>query len=138
MSQLIASLSGLGSFALYFGLSIIFLMLFKFVYLRITPYDEWALVKEEKNVAAAITMSGAFIGYSLAIASAATNSVGILDFALWGVVALVAQVIAFAIVRFGFMPKLVERIINNEIPAAVVMGSMSIAIGILNAACMTY
>ncbi|MBL4829377.1 MAG: DUF350 domain-containing protein [Aliivibrio sp.] len=138
MSQLTASLAGLGSFALYFGLSIVFLMLFKFVYLRITPYDEWALVKEEKNVAAAITMSGAFIGYSLAIASAATNSVGILDFALWGVVALIAQVIAFAIVRFGFMPKLVERIINNEIPAAVVMGSMSIAIGILNAACMTY
>jgi putative membrane protein len=138
MSQLIASLSGLGSFALYFGLSIVFLMLFKFVYLRITPYDEWALVKEEKNVAAAITMSGAFIGYSLAIASAATNSVGLLDFALWGVVALIAQVLAFAIVRFGFMPKLVERIINNEIPAAIVMGSMSIAIGILNAACMTY
>lgn len=138
MSQLTASLAGLGSFALYFGLSIVFLMLFKFVYLRITPYDEWALVKEDKNVAAAITMSGAFIGYSLAIASAATNSVGIVDFALWGVVALIAQVIAFAIVRFGFMPKLVERIINNEIPAAVVMGSMSIAIGILNAACMTY
>ena len=138
MSQFALSLAGLGSFALYFGLSIAFLLIFKFVYSRITPYDEWKLVKEEQNIAAALTLSGAFIGYSLAIASAASNSVNLIDFAIWGVIALIAQVIAYAIVRFGFMPKLVERIKSNEIPAGVVMGSMSIAIGLLNAACMTY
>ncbi|MBW3698438.1 DUF350 domain-containing protein [Vibrio sp. T187] len=138
MSQLLDSLAGLGAFALYFALSIGLLLLFKFVYIRFTPYDEWKLVKEEQNVAAGLTLSGAFIGYSLAIASAASNSVNLIDFAIWGVVALIAQLIAFAIVRFGFMPKLVERIKANEIPAGIVMGSMSIAIGLLNAACMTY
>ncbi len=138
MSQFALSLANLGSFALYLGLSILFLMLFKFVYIRITPYDEWQLLKEENNIAAALTLSGAFIGYSLAIASAASNSVNLLDFAIWGVIALIAQVVAFLIVRFGFMPKLVERIQNNEIPAGIVMGSMSISIGLLNAACMTY
>ncbi|MEZ8143342.1 hypothetical protein A1OO_09870 [Enterovibrio norvegicus FF-33] len=138
MSQLELSLASLGSFALYLGLSILFLMIFKFVYIRITPYDEWQLLKEENNIAAALTLSGAFIGYSLAIASAASNSVNLLDFAIWGVVALVAQILAFLIVRYGFMPKLVERIQNNEIPAGIVMGSMSISIGLLNAACMTY
>lgn len=138
MPQFELLLESLGSFALYLGLSILFLMIFKFVYIRITPYDEWKLVKEENNVAAALTLSGAFIGYSLAIASAASNSVSIFDFAIWGVVALVAQVLAFFIIRFGFMPKLVERIEKNEIPAGIVMGSMSIAIGLLNAACMTY
>lgn len=138
MPQFELLLNSLGSFALYLGLSILFLMIFKFVYIRITPYDEWKLVKEENNVAAALTLSGAFIGYSLAIASAASNSVSLFDFAIWGVVALCAQVLAFYIVRFGFMPKLVERIEKNEIPAGIVMGSMSIAIGLLNAACMTY
>ncbi|MGB1321580.1 MAG: DUF350 domain-containing protein [Vibrio gallaecicus] len=138
MSQLTNSLAGLGAFALYFALSIFFLLLFKFVYIRCTPYDEWKLVKEEQNVAAGLTLSGAFIGYSLAIAGAATNSVNLIDFAIWGVVALIAQLLAFAIVRFGFMPKLVDRIQANEIPAGIVMGSMSIAIGLLNAACMTY
>ncbi len=138
MSQLLLSLENLGSFALYLGLSILFLIIFKFVYIRVTPYDEWKLLKEENNIAAAITLSGAFIGYSLAIASAAKNSVNLLDFGIWAVVALVAQILAFFIMRFGFMPKLVERIQNNEIPAGIVMGSMSIAIGILNAACMTY
>ncbi len=138
MSQFMLSLESLGAFALYLGLSILFLMMFKFIYIRVTPYDEWKLVKEENNIAAALTLSGAFIGYSLAIASAATNSVNIIDFAIWGVVALVAQILAFMIVRFGFMPKLVERIEKNEIPAGIVMGSMSIAIGLLNAASMTY
>ncbi|MDN3616038.1 MAG: DUF350 domain-containing protein [Vibrio gallaecicus] len=138
MSQLLNSLAGLGAFALYFALSIFFLLLFKFVYIRCTPYDEWKLVKDDKNVAAGLTLSGAFIGYSLAIAGAATNSVNLIDFAVWGVVALIAQLLAFAIVRFGFMPKLVDRIKDNEIPAGIVMGSMSIAIGLLNAACMTY
>ncbi|MGL6000578.1 MAG: DUF350 domain-containing protein [Plesiomonas sp.] len=131
-------LSGLGSFALYFFASLFMLMLFKWVYVKITPYDEWRLVKEEKNVAAAITLSGAFIGYSLAIASAASNSVSVFDFIVWGIVAMLAQVIAFLIVRFGFMPSFAERITNNETGAAILMASMSISVGLLNAACMTY
>ncbi|MGL5759054.1 DUF350 domain-containing protein [Plesiomonas sp.] len=131
-------LSGLGSFALYFSASLFMLMLFKWVYVKITPYDEWTLVKEEKNVAAAITLSGAFIGYSLAIASAASNSVSVFDFIVWGIVAMLAQVVAFLIVRFGFMPSFAERITNNETGAAILMASMSISVGLLNAACMTY
>ncbi|MGL6296363.1 MAG: DUF350 domain-containing protein, partial [Plesiomonas sp.] len=118
--------------------SLFMLMLFKWVYVKITPYDEWTLVKEEKNVAAAITLSGAFIGYSLAIASAASNSVSVFDFIVWGIVAMLAQVIAFLIVRFGFMPSFAERITNNETGAAILMASMSISVGLLNAACMTY
>ncbi|ATF08753.1 DUF350 domain-containing protein [Candidatus Enterovibrio altilux] len=138
MSQLALSLVNLGSFALYLGLSLLFLIIFKFVYIRITPYDEWHLLKEEHNIAAALTLSGAFIGYSVTIASAASNSVNILDFVIWGIIALITQILAFLIVRYGFMPKLVERIQNNEISAGIIMGSMSIAIGQLNAACMTY
>ncbi|MGL5567225.1 DUF350 domain-containing protein [Plesiomonas shigelloides] len=133
-----ALLAGLGSFALYFFTSLIMLMVFKWAYVRVTPYDEWALVKEQKNVAAAVTLAGAFIGYSLAIASAASNSVSLFDFIVWGIVALFAQIIAFLIVRFGLMPSFVERINNNEIGAGIVMAGMSVSVGLLNAACMTY
>ncbi|MGL4268209.1 MAG: DUF350 domain-containing protein [Plesiomonas sp.] len=133
-----ALLAGLGSFALYFFTALIMLMIFKSVYVRITPYDEWTLVKGEKNIAAAVTLAGAFIGYSLAIASAASNSVSLFDFIVWGVVALFAQIIAFLIVRFGLMPSFVERINNNEIGAGIVMAGMSVSVGLLNAACMTY
>ncbi|MEF1300578.1 DUF350 domain-containing protein, partial [Vibrio owensii] len=96
------------------------------------------LIKEEKNVSAAVALGGALVGYAIAIASAASNSVGIIDYAMWGSIALVAQVGGFFVVRAVMMPKIVQRIENDEVPAAVVLASVSIAIGLLNAACMTY
>lgn len=138
MEVLTNSLAGLGAFLLYFSLSLVFLLVFKFVYVRFTPHDEWKLVKEDQNIAAAIGLSGSILGYCLAIAGAASNSVNLIDFAIWGVVALLAQLVAFAIMRFGFMPKIVERIEAGEIPAGIVMAATSVSVGLLNAACMTY
>ena len=138
MDVLANSLAGLGAFLLYFSLSLVFLLLFKFVYVRFTPHDEWKLVKDEKNISAAIALSGSIIGYCLAVAGAASNSVNLVDFAVWGIVALIAQLIAFVIIRFGFMPKIVERIEAGEVPAGIVMAATSVSVGLLNAACMTY
>ncbi|CCE22319.1 MULTISPECIES: DUF350 domain-containing protein [Methylotuvimicrobium] len=138
MDALINSLMGLSNFAMYFFSSLALLLIFKFLYALITPHDEWKLVKEDKNVAAAIGFIGAVIGFAIAIAGAASNSVSLLDFWLWSVFALIAQLLAFAIIRFIFMPKIVQSINDNEISAGVVLGGFSIAVGILNAACMTY
>jgi putative membrane protein len=138
MDAVLHSLLGLGNFALYFFSSLLLLLIFKFVYPKITPHDEWKLVKNEKSSAAAIGLIGAVIGFSIALGSAASNSVSLLDFWIWGAVALVAQVIAFGIVRFVFVPKIVQRINDNEISAGIVLGGFSISVGILNAACMTY
>lgn len=129
-------LNGLLNFALYFGLSLVALLLFKFLYTLFTPYDEWTLVKNQ-NSAAACALSGAVIGFSIALASAASNSVSLMDFAVWAVVALIAQIIAYLIVRM-FMPLISQRIQDNETPAGIVLGAVSIAIGILNAASLTY
>lgn len=138
MDTIMQSLAGLDNFALYFGLSIVFLFIFKLVYALVTPHYEWKLVKEEKNVAAAIGFGGAIIGFAIALGSAASNSVAVVDFAIWALVAVIAQSLAFAILRFSFMPKIAERINNNEVSAGVMLASMSIAVGLLNAACMTY
>lgn len=138
MDMIQASLAGLPSFLLYFFFSLGLLLAFKFVYVRITPHDEWNLVKNEKNIAAAIGFIGAMIGFSLALASAISHSVSLGDFVIWGVVALFAQTVAFAIVRFIFMPRIVERINDNEVSAGIILGGVSVAVGVLNAACMTY
>lgn len=131
-------LLAIGNFALYFGISIVFLLVFKFLYALVTPHDEWKLIKENQNVSAAVGFGGALVGFALALASAATHSVSLLDFAIWGVIALIAQCLAFAIIRFGFMPRIVERIEKDEMSAGIMLGAMNIAIGLLNAACMTY
>nr|WP_300308165.1 DUF350 domain-containing protein [Halomonas sp.] len=138
MSHLSASLAGLLGFVVYFAISLVMLVVFKYVYTWITPHDEWKLVKEDKNTAAAIGLVGAVIGFALALASAATNSVSLMDFVIWGIVALVAQTLAFAIVRFLLMPRIVQRINDGEVAAGIVLGGTSVAVGLLNAACMTY
>lgn len=138
MDMIQASLAGLPNFLLYFFFSLGLLLAFKFIYVLITPHDEWKLVKEDKNIAAAIGFIGAMIGFSLALGSAISHSVSLGDFAIWGVVALFAQTVAFAIVRFIFMPRIVERINDNEISAGIILGGVSVAVGVLNAACMTY
>ena len=138
MDTIMQSLAGLDNFALYFGLSIVFLFVFKLAYALVTPHDEWKLVKEEKNVAAAIGFAGAIVGFAIALGSAASNSVAIIDFIIWAVVAIIAQSLAFALLRFTFMPKIAQRINENEVSAGVMLAGMSIAVGLLNAACMTY
>lgn len=138
MEIVMESLAGLASFAMYFAISIVYLFIFKIVYAFVTPHDEWKLVKEQQNVSAAIGFGGAMIGFSLALASAASNSLGLVDFTIWGVVAVLAQSVAFALLRFTFMPKIAERISNNEISAGVMLAAVSVAVGLLNAACMTY
>jgi putative membrane protein len=138
MDRVLESITGLGNFALYFGVSILLLFIFKIVYAFVTPHDEWKLVKEEKNLAAAIGFGGAMVGFSLALASAATNSASLVDFVIWGIVAIIAQTLAFSLLRFTFMPKIAERINDNEISAGTMLAAVSIAVGLLNAACMTY
>lgn len=138
MDLILDSISGLGNFALYFIISIALLFVFKIAYTFVTPHDEWKLVKEDKNEAAAIGFGGAVIGFAIALAGAVSNSQNLIDFGVWGIVAIIAQCIAFALLRFTFMPKIVERIDNNETSAGIILAAVSIAVGLLNAACMTY
>jgi len=131
-------LTGIVNFGIYFGLGLLFLVVFKFVYAFVTPHDEWKLIKEDKNTAAAIGFGGAVVGFAIAISGAASNSISIVDFATWGLIALIAQTLAFLVVRFVFMPRIVERIEANENSAGIMLGATNIAVGLLNAACMTY
>lgn len=131
-------LNAVMNFGLYFGISLVLLVLFKFSYALVTPHDEWKLIKEDKNAAAALGFGGAIVGFALALSSAAEHSVSLVDFVTWGFIALIAQCIAFAIVRFGFMPRIVQRIEDNEMSAGIMLGVMNLSIGLINAACMSY
>ena len=88
-------ITSIGHFSLYFFGSLITLFIFKVIYCFITPYDEWKLIKEDKNTAAAIGLGGAILGFSLALSGAIKNSVSFIDFLTWAIIALLAQVLAF-------------------------------------------
>ena len=129
-------LAGVPLFLAYFLIALVFTGIYAFVYTRLTPHDEMALIKEDKP-AAAVAFAGSLIGFVLPLASVIENSIDLADMALWGSVALVVQVLAFFGLRL-FMPKISERIANNEMAAGIWLGAISIAAGLLNAACLTY
>ena len=83
MDAVLESLSGLSNFALYFGNSIVLLFVFKIAYALVTPHDEWKLVKDDRNTAAAVGFGGAIVGFCIALAGAVSNSESLIEFVFW-------------------------------------------------------
>ncbi|MGH0003700.1 DUF350 domain-containing protein [Pseudovibrio ascidiaceicola] len=136
MAELQASLFGILPFLSYFLAAIVMLLIFMAVYKIITPYNEMKLIKNN-NRAASLSFTGAVIGFSIPIASAAANSVSLIDFFVWGLVAGLVQIITFLVFR-AFYPKVASRIEQDENAIGIHLGGVSISVGLLNAACMTY
>ena len=136
MEMISQSLAGLPSFLLYFALGIMVFAAFLVVYSAVTPYDELVLIREG-NVAAAISLGGAVLGFMLPLASAIAHSVGPVDMVVWGVIALVVQVVVYFLVA-RLVPRFVEAIRAGRVAGATLLAALAVATGILNAACMTY
>jgi putative membrane protein len=130
-------IKGAGHFLLAFGLACIFLAVFKWIYQRATPHDESALIAGG-NVAAAIILSGAVIGFALPVASALSQTGDIVEFAMWAALAGIIQIIAFLFMRRFAIKDLRARIEDGNIAVAIYLAAMSVSIGLINAASMTY
>jgi len=133
-------LHGFGASALAFVVAFVaaglFTVIFKIVYQWVTPYNEGKLIREG-NVAAALALGGALVGYVLPLASALSNTVTLVEFCAWAALAGVLQIAAFTLVRTVVMKDVAARIEKGEIAAGVYLLSISLAVGVLNAACMT-
>jgi len=136
MFDFIGFKEGAQAFLLAFVAAGLFTIAFKYIYQWITPYNEKALIREG-NMAAAIALGGALIGYVLPLASALSHTVSLPEFAAWATLAGVIQIAAFSVVRMIALPDVKARIENGETSIGVYMASISIAVGLLNAACMT-
>ena len=124
------------AFVVAFVAAGLFTVIFKVVYQWVTPYNEGKLIREG-NVAAALALGGALVGYVLPLASALSNTVTLLEFCAWAALAGVLQIAAFTLVRVVVMKDVTARIEKGEIAAGVYLMSISLAVGVLNAACMT-
>lgn len=125
----------LPDFLAYFATALVLLVLFIFAYTRITPQHEFPLIRSG-NSTAAISLGGAMIGFVLPLNTVIQHSASLVDLALWGVVVLIVQVAAFFLAKLG-VNQLARRITENETSAGIYAASIAIAVGLLNAGCMT-
>ncbi|MBY5754026.1 DUF350 domain-containing protein [Rhizobium leguminosarum] len=128
--------AGLPAFLGYFAVGLAAYGVFAVIYTFLTPQKEVQLIRAG-NLAAVTAFLGALVGFSLPLASAAANSVSIVDYIIWAVVGILAQILAFYIANFT-MTDLHEKITAGDIAAGIWGGGIALVIGILNAACMTY
>jgi putative membrane protein len=125
----------LPAFIAYFCLATVLVIAFLLIYTRITPMNEFELIR--KNVpGAAIALGLSLFGFSLPLASAIAHASDLVDCAVWGVVAIIVQIIAFYAVRIP-VPDLSNRIAAGDVAPAIWLGLSSITAGLLSAASMT-
>ena len=130
------SLSGFDEFLIYAGLSVVFIYAYMISYLWITPYNELKLIKDGK-VAAALSLAGSVLGFTFPLAAAVKNSVHPWDMMLWGVIAAIVQLFVYVAIRYTLL-NVVRRIPDGQVATGIVLATISVSAGMLNAACMTY
>ena len=136
MGHVLASFSGFDDFLAYFAVSLALLVGYVAIYVRVTPHREFELIRAG-NLAAAFSLSGSLLGFIVPLASAIEYSVGLVDMAIWGAIALVVQISAFVVVKL-LIPTLTEDIAAGKQAQGFFLGALSLGVGLLNAACMTY
>ncbi len=136
MEFLPAFIRPVAAFVMYFASGVALTGLFLVIYIRLTPYRELVLIRAG-NRAAAASLSGALLGYVIALASAIAHSVSLRDMLSWGVAALLVQAGAYLVARIMFRD-LAGAIERGEVSAGILAAALSLAAGILNAASMSY
>jgi putative membrane protein len=132
--MILQSLAGLPAFLVYFCTAIIAVTAYLLVYTRVTPHNEFQLIRAN-DPAAAVALGLSLLGFTLPLVSAIAHSVNVVDCLVWALIALVVQVIVYYLVKIP-VPNLSERIAAGELAPAIWLGLASLSAGALNAACM--
>lgn len=128
-------IAALPHFLGYFASAIALSGAFLFLYSRFTPHREFDLVRQG-NSAAAIQLTGTFIGFAIPVAVVIANSVSIPDMLLWGAVAAIVQLCVFLAIARLLFKQISARITENCVASGQFVGGISVGIGILQAACL--
>lgn len=136
------------NFSIYLAISLPILAIGIFLFIRLTPFNEVELIGEGDEIdiprkaaaaqAAAYTLGGKVLGLSLVLASAIFHSVNVIDLALWGSIGIVFQIILFYFYELITPFKVIEEIPNGNISVGILSSFLSVSIGLLLAALISY
>ncbi|AOK56813.1 hypothetical protein WT67_03095 [Burkholderia stagnalis] len=123
------------SYAVHLLSAFVLLLAFAAVYLKVTPFDELALIRDG-NVAAMLSFGGALVGFCLTLASSIAHNSTLGAVVMWAVGAMLVQVLTYAGLT-RMMPGMNHAIEDRNAAMGGLMGTASLVVGIINAACLT-
>jgi putative membrane protein len=104
------------------------------IYSAVTPFSERRLIGEG-NAAAGTVLGGATVALAIPLATILATTGSLLAIVIWGVVALVLQLLTFALVSL-LLRNLRAQIEAGHVGPAVVLAASHIAVALINAAAM--
>jgi putative membrane protein len=108
---------------------------FVFIYTKFTPYDELQLIRKG-NRAAAWSLGGALIGFCLTLASSILHNDTLVVFLAWAAGGMLVQLGVYVLLAHT-IARVDQAIIDDNEAMGSLLGGVSIAVGIINAACMS-
>ena len=129
-------LASVPNFLIYLATSGLLLIAFMAAYALATPQQDIALIRKG-NVCASLVFSGTLLGFALPLASALAHSVNLTDLRAveFRRVHRAGRGVAGAAL---FDPRFARHVEADRLSVGIMMASMKIAAGLLNAAAMTY
>lgn len=123
-------------FFAYLGCAIALTALYVAIYVNVTPHAEFRLIRSG-NMSASIAFGGSLLGFVLPLGSTIAHSVSLADLGIWGCIALVIQIAAFFLLRL-VLPSLSQDIEADNRGPSVFAAIVFLAVGIINASCLTW
>jgi len=122
---------GLPVLLLQFLVTLLLLAVGVACYMAITPFRERALV-EQANPAAGIVLGGTIVALGIPLAAMLATTTVLLDILIWGAVALILQLVTFAVVTL-LVRDLRKMIEAGNVAAAATLVGVQFAVALLNA-----
>lgn len=122
MWEITAFQTGFPRFLVGTGLTAALLVVASYIYIKLTPWKELALVKNQ-NGAAGLALAGAIAGLALPLAASLASATSYPDLLIWGTVALLLQLIAYRVIDLllSDLPRRIEE--DQAGPAIVLIGA---------------
>ncbi len=117
-------LAFLGTAVILFGLALA-------TYAMITPHHEIKLIRAG-NVACAYSLGGAAIGMAIVLFVTATGTLEVVELAVWGGIGLIGQLAMYFAVAV-IIPGLRQGLEEDRVAYGILLGALSIAMGLVNA-----
>ncbi|MCA1029441.1 DUF350 domain-containing protein [Bacillus timonensis] len=126
------------NFLSYLGVGLVLLLVGLWLMELTTKNKEFTLIAQG-NKAAAYVLGGRLVGLAVVLWSAIANSVSLVDVAIWGGIAILAQIIVFLLAEL-LTPKfnITASIDDNNESVGLFLFFLSLSIGIVIAGCLTY
>jgi putative membrane protein len=125
-------LTAITAFLAYLGVSLTLLALFIYIYAKATPYQEFKLIAHD-NTAVAITFAGAVLGFTLPLVASIYYTQSLVEMCLWACITCLVQLLVLIVLR-----RQARRIEDGHVASAVMVASVSLAVGLLNAASISH